>query len=132
MKSKKNAKIKDIETFFTAMCKSIFNGYFNFKDFHDHQPPTPVRFRNVIFKNLTVTNSENNYLICGQFLAQENQNEADWISFAAIKTSGYENWEGLQLLGFCKDSKAISYKMGDLPAALKVGLTPCHKLQSKA
>jgi hypothetical protein len=89
------------------------------KDFHEHQPPIPVSFRNVQVRNLIGPNAENNYLICGQFLAQDKQNKDEWTSFATIKTSGYEQWIGTQSLGYCQDSKAISYKIKDLSSALK-------------
>jgi hypothetical protein len=89
------------------------------KDFHDNQPPTPVSFRNVKVRNLIGPNAENHYMICGQFLAQDKQNKDNWISFATIKTSGYEQWIGTQSLGYCQDSKAITYKINDLSSALK-------------
>lgn len=84
------------------------------KDFHDHQPPGLIKFRNVQVRNLINPNAENLYMICGQFLAKD-----EWISFATIKTFGYEQWIGNQSLGFCQDSKPISYKTNDLSLALK-------------
>ena len=90
------------------------------KDFHDHQPPVPVDFRNVQVRNLPGINMENHYMLCGQFLAQNKQSKNDWTSFATIKTSGYEQWIGNQSLSYCQDSKAISYKIHDLSSTLKV------------
>jgi hypothetical protein len=89
------------------------------KDFHDHQPPTPVSFRNVKVQNLIGPNAENHYMICGQFLALDKQNKDEWTYFTTIKTSGYEQWIGNQSLSFCQDSKAISYKINDLSSELK-------------
>ncbi len=84
-------------------------------DFHDHQPPIPVSFRNVQFKYY----QEKNYLICGQFLAQGKKDKGEWTAFATIKTSGYEQWIGSNALAYCQDSKVISYKITDLSSILK-------------
>ncbi len=92
------------------------------RDFHDHQPPVPVGFRNVQLRNLPGSNAENHYLLCGQFLEQDKQNKDEWTSFTTIKTSGYEQWIGNQSLAFCQDSKPVSYKINDLSSALKVAL----------
>jgi hypothetical protein len=89
------------------------------KDFHDHQPPIPVNFRNVQVRNLIGPNAENNYMICGQFLALDKQSRDEWTSFATIKTDPYEQWIGSNALTYCQDSKAISYKINDLSSALK-------------
>lgn len=89
------------------------------KDFYDHQPPTPVGFRNVQLRNLAGTNAENHYLICGQFLALDKKDKDEWTYFATIKTSGYEQWIDGQSLGYCQDSKAIPYKGNDLSSELK-------------
>jgi hypothetical protein len=47
------------------------------KDFHDHQPPVSVGFRNVQLRNLQGSNAENHYMICGQFLEQDKQNKEE-------------------------------------------------------
>lgn len=85
------------------------------KDFQAHQPPIPVRFRNVQFKYFRA----NNYLICGEFLAQAKQDKQEWTPFATIKTSGYEQWIGSNALPYCQDAKAIPYKTTDLSSTLK-------------
>lgn len=89
------------------------------KDFHENQPPIPVNFRNVQIRNLIGPNTENHYMICGQFLAQDKRNKDEWTSFATIKTDPYEQWIGSNALTYCQDSKAISYKINDLSSALK-------------
>jgi hypothetical protein len=99
------------------------------KDFHDHQPPHPVSFRNVQLRNLTGSKGENHYMICGQFLEQDKQNKDGWTSFATIKTSGYEQWIGNQSLTYCQDSKPVSYKTNDLSAALKIRVDSLFNLQ---
>ena len=89
------------------------------KDFHNHQPPVPSGFRNVQFKYLTKPNEEKTYLICGQFLNQDNHNKEEWTHFATIKTDPYEQWIGSNALAYCQDSKEITYTKFDLSIALK-------------
>lgn len=89
------------------------------KDFHDHQPPVPLSFRNVQFKYLTNPNKEKTYLICGQFLNKDNQSKEEWTHFATIKTDPYEHWVGSNALMYCQDSKEITYAKIDLSIALK-------------
>ncbi len=103
-----------------ASLDSIVNYLLNAsaQDFHDHLPPVPVNFRNVQVRNLTGPNTENRYLLCGQFLSQEKQSKDEWTSFATIKTSAYEQWIGNNL-SYCQDSKAVSYKINDLSSELK-------------
>lgn len=97
------------------------------KDFYDNQPPMPLNFRNVEVRNLIGENSENHYMLCGQFLTQDKEKKDKWTSFATIKTSKYEQWLGNQSLGYCKDSKAVSYKIKDLSSALKSKLASLKK-----
>jgi hypothetical protein len=85
------------------------------KDFYEHQPPIPIDFRNVQFKYY----EEKIYVICGQFLVLENQKEEQWINFATIKTSDYEQWIGSNALSYCQNSKKILPLKRDLSSALK-------------
>lgn len=89
------------------------------KDFVDHQPPIPVRFRNVQLKNLTGSASGDHFLLCGEFLAKDKQDKGDWTYFATIKTSGYEQWIGGQSIGYCQDAKPVAYKLTDVSALLQ-------------
>jgi hypothetical protein len=89
------------------------------KDFHDHQPPVPVDFRNLEVRNLVGSDGANHYMICGQFLGQDKQSQDDWTTFATIKTSGYEQWIGNQSIAYCQDSKPVKYTANDLTASLK-------------
>ncbi len=98
------------------------------EDFHDHQPPVPLGFRNVQFKYLTKPNEEKTYIICGQFLNQDNQNKEEWIHFATIKTDPYEQWMGSNALSYCQDSKEITYTKTDLSVALKNRYDSLQKL----
>ena len=60
-------------------------------DFHDHQPPTPIDFRNVRIGYFTSPDSGRTFVLCGEFLTKEDK---AWVEFATIKTSGYEQHIG--------------------------------------
>jgi hypothetical protein len=88
-------------------------------DFRTHRPPDPVRFRDVRMGHVTNPNGEPQYRLCGQFLPAEQSGKAEWISFATIKTSGYEQWIGAQAAGYCQGSSFAWDNVGDLSAALQ-------------
>ena len=71
-------------------------------DFRNHKPPTPVDFRNVKIGYLKSRNSEKTFIMCGEFLSQENN---EWVEFATIKTSGYEQYLGKTQ--YCQDATMI-------------------------
>jgi hypothetical protein len=71
-------------------------------DFRNHQPPTPVDFRNVKIGYFKSTNNEKIFTLCGEFLSQENK---EWIEFTTIKTSGYEQYIGKTQ--YCKDATMV-------------------------
>ncbi|MFZ7144369.1 MAG: hypothetical protein ACO1G6_03415 [Bacteroidota bacterium] len=48
------------------------------------------------------TNIEKSFLLCGEFLFQE---EKEWIEFTTIKTSGYEQYLGKNQ--YCQDSTIV-------------------------
>lgn len=60
-------------------------------DFRDHQPPTPIDFRNVKIGYIKSENNEKTFVLCGEFLSQQ---ENEWTAFTTIKTSGYEQYLG--------------------------------------
>ncbi|MGB4847076.1 MAG: hypothetical protein WBP41_04110 [Saprospiraceae bacterium] len=71
-------------------------------DFHNHQPPTPIDFRNVKIGNIKSPKGEKIFVLCGEFLSQENM---DWVEFTTIKTSGYEQYLGKTQ--YCQDATMI-------------------------
>jgi len=87
------------------------------KDFNTHQPPVPLDFRDVKFKFLTNSNGEKTYLLCGQFLHEEDLSKV-WTYFVTIKTDPYEQWIGSNASTYCQDSKEIAYTKSDLAIAL--------------
>ena len=68
-------------------------------DFRNHQPPTPIDFRNLKIGYLKSPNSEKMFVLCGEFLSQENK---EWTAFTTIKTSGYEQYLGKTQ--YCQDA----------------------------
>lgn len=71
-------------------------------DFRDHQPPTPVDFRNLKMGYIKSSNQEKIYILCGEFLSKA---DTEWISFATIKTSGYEQYIGETQ--YCQDATVV-------------------------
>lgn len=71
-------------------------------DFRNHQPPAPIDFRNVKIGYIKSPNNENIFLLCGEFLSQDNK---EWTEFTTIKTSGYEQYLGKTQ--YCQDATMI-------------------------
>jgi hypothetical protein len=88
-------------------------------DFHTHRPPDPGRFRDVRIGHVVTPNGEEQYMLCGQFQPAQEGGKAEWMPFATIKTSGYEQWIGGQAVSFCQRSPVIWDKVGDLSSALQ-------------
>ena len=88
-------------------------------DFHTHRRPDPVRFRDVHIGHVMTPSGEKQYMLCGQFLPAQEEGKAEWMPFATIKTSGYEQWLGAQAAGFCQDSAIIWDKVSDLSSSLQ-------------
>ena len=84
-------------------------------DFYKNQQPSPVDFKNVKLKYIKKTSGEELYILCGQFVTNDQQE----TPFATIKNSDYEQWVGKNALTYCQDSKEISYTKEDLSTLLK-------------
>jgi hypothetical protein len=61
-------------------------------------------------------NTTKQYILCGEFLSQEKN---EWIPFATVQTSAYEQWIGHQSVAFCQGPKLKWAFLPDLSAALK-------------
>jgi len=60
------------------------------------------------------------YMLCGMFQPAQESGNAEWVPFATIKTSGYEQWIGAQATGFCQGRSMIWHtQVGDLSSSLK-------------
>ena len=71
-------------------------------DFRNHQPPTPVDFRNIKIGYLKSANNEKMFTLCGEFLSKENK---EWVEFTTIKTFGYEQYLGKTQ--YCQDATIV-------------------------
>lgn len=71
-------------------------------DFLNHKPPTPKDFRNLKIGFLKASNDEKTFVLCGEFLSQENN---EWIAFTTIKTLGYEQYIGKTQ--YCQDATMV-------------------------
>ncbi|HET6671144.1 MAG TPA: hypothetical protein VFH15_13025 [Pyrinomonadaceae bacterium] len=91
-------------------------------DFHTHGPSGPLRFREVRIGHVMTPSGEAQYRLCGQFLPAQEGGKAEWIPFATIKTSGYEQWIGAEAARYCQGSSFIWDKEGDLSASLQTRL----------
>lgn len=88
-------------------------------DFHTHGPSGPLRFRDVRVGHFTTSSGEEQHMLCGQFLSE---GKTEWMPFATIKTSGYEQWNGDQAESFCQRSSITWDKAGDLTSLLQTRL----------
>ena len=85
-------------------------------DFHTHGP-RPSRFREVRLGYVVNAEGARQYMLCGEFLpSPESGKPAEWVPFATIKTSGYEQWIGGHML--CQ-AEAATWEDGDRSAALQ-------------
>jgi len=88
-------------------------------DFHTHGPSQPLRFRAVRVGHLKAPDGKMNYMLCGQFARAQDTDKVQWTPFVTIKTSGYEQWLGVQAEAFSKDSSVVWDKVGDLSSSLQ-------------
>jgi hypothetical protein len=88
-------------------------------DFHTHRPPDPVRFRDVRIGHVKTPTGEEQYLLCGQFLAGQATGNAEWTPFVTIKTSGYEQYIGAQAEASYCQRPSVVWDEGDLATTLQ-------------
>ena len=82
-------------------------------DFHEHGP-APERFRNVRYGVVEGAGGGGMPLLCGEFQTADKGEE--WIAFATLKTSKYEQWIGKT--SFC-ERPAFGWDKDDLSAELQ-------------
>jgi hypothetical protein len=87
-------------------------------DFTEHQPPYPSKFRNVRIGHVGDTTKSGSYRMCGEFLPSDGGDKAEWIGFASIKTSGYEQYIGSGTT-YCTDAKIVWDTTDELSPTLK-------------
>lgn len=97
-------------------------------DFFKFQSPLPTEFRNVRIGHIGDTSKSGSYRMCGQFSTGGSGEKVEWIDFATIKTSGYEQHVG-GTTTYCTDEKMTWDTTGDLSPILKSRLDELKKKQ---
>ncbi|WP_460975710.1 hypothetical protein [Spirosoma knui] len=93
------------------------------KDFHHSKTLSPVSFRQVRIGYLITATVNKQYILCGEFRSIDKN---EWIPFATIQTSNYEQWIGNQTLPFCQNPKITWANLKDLSSTLKNRLDALH------
>ncbi len=88
-------------------------------DFRVHGPSGPLRFREVRLGHVMSPGAEIQYRLCGQFLRAQRGIKSRWTRFVTIKTSGYEQYVGLQARAFCRGSSIVWDDVGDVSSLLQ-------------
>jgi hypothetical protein len=88
-------------------------------DFHAHHPPVIEHFRHVHFGHVKTPTGAKQYQLCGEFLPQQQEGKAEWTPFATIKTSGFEQYLGVQAADWCQRSRFIQDVHEDLSPTLQ-------------
>ena len=88
-------------------------------DFHAHRPPVVERVRDVRFGHVMAPAGAKQYQLCGEFLAQQREGEAEWTPFATIKTSGFEQYLGVRAASWCQSSQFVQDRDEDLSSSLQ-------------
>ena len=70
-------------------------------DFHEHGPAGPLQFRDIRVGHITGSDGKESYRLCGEF---QQAGKTEWMAFTTIKTSGYEQYIGGQVAGYCPPS----------------------------
>lgn len=87
-------------------------------DFRAHGPGGALRFRDVHRVHVTLNAGTEQQMLCGDYSATTD-GKVEWISFATVKTSGYEQWNGIHAGTFCLNPKAVADKDHDLTSELQ-------------
>jgi hypothetical protein len=88
-------------------------------DFHAHRPPVVEHFRDVRFGHVTTPAGARQYQLCGEFLPQQREGKVEWTPFATIRTSGFEQYLGVQAASWCQRSRFVQDRDEDLSSALQ-------------
>ena len=88
-------------------------------DFHAHRSQYPARFRDVRIGHVMTPGGAKQYMLCGEFLPAQEDGTAEWVPFATVKTSGYEQWLGVQAANFCQHAPVVWDDEGDLSSSLQ-------------
>ena len=86
-------------------------------DFRKHGPET-AGFRKVRFGYVVSAGGGQMALLCGDFQQAAGEHKGEWVSFATLRTSGYEQWIGDNGAGFCNRPN-VAWEAEDLSAELQ-------------
>ena len=86
-------------------------------DFRQQRSQRPVRFRGVRSGYLVTATGARQYLLCGEYTPASDGAAAEWIPFATIQTSPYEQWLGAQALTWCRQHE-VTWDERDLSGTL--------------
>ncbi len=87
------------------------------KDFALPGSPHPVGIRQARVGRIPNGSGNYNFLLCGKFQPTDKQGTKEWVPFATIKTSDYEQWLGAQASSYCLQ-RPIKWYKGDQSSAL--------------
>jgi hypothetical protein len=85
-------------------------------DFKAHAPKA-IAFRKVYFGQYDEQGQPPQYELCGEFQAVDADGKQQWLHFATIKTSGYEQYIGPKELSYCT-REGMSWDEDDWSAEL--------------
>jgi hypothetical protein len=87
-------------------------------DFRRQRSPRPVAFRAVRSGYVVTSGGGRQHRLCGEFSPGSRDGEAEWVAFATIETSPYEQWLGGQAVPYCQDA-AMTWDSEDLTSRLR-------------
>jgi hypothetical protein len=96
-------------------------------DVRKQYPGKRIEFNTCFSGYKTLPSGEKQDFLCGQFRVQERGQWGEWISFATIKTEGYEQWQGAQAATFCKDEAIVWNSLDDISSSLQTMLESIPK-----
>jgi hypothetical protein len=105
------AYVKDLQNSLIAFAAS---------DFAAHGP-RPDGFRNVDLRYRENDLGARSYMLCGQSRVSSGP-KPDWVDFATIKTSSYEQWIGGHATDMCARAVPVPADGKDLSSALQSAL----------
>lgn len=88
------------------------------KDFTLAGAPAPTHVRTARLGRLHKNDGTDIFFLCGSVMPAGKHGTANWLPFATIKTSDYEQWLGAQAKGFC-EQPGIAWFNGDLAPRLE-------------
>jgi hypothetical protein len=96
-------------------------------DVQNQFPEALIQFNSCFSGYRQSPSGETQDFLCGQFRVQDQGLWGEWISFATIKTSSYEQWQGAQASTFCQDGTIVWNSTDDISPDLQLALNSIRK-----